>query len=205
MEIKPEELVANNYTLLASLEHHNIIPFVRTYIKKKTRFATIYYISNIIPLLLLFFFSYKYYNTPGFTIINCINHFCYGLAIAIALVPLHEYIHVLAYKSQGAKQTSYDSNIKKFYFMAIADQFVANRKEFQIVALAPFVCISSVLIVLLFFAAPSWNYTIIGILFTHTACCSGDFTLLSFFDFHKDKTVVTYDDKKNKISYFFEK
>ncbi|GAB2805704.1 DUF3267 domain-containing protein [Ferruginibacter profundus] len=203
MKIKPEELPAQHYTLLARLEHHNIIPFVRTYIKKKTRFAIIYYTCNSIPVLLLFFFSYRYHTTPGFTIINCINHFCYGLAIAIALVPLHEYIHVLAYKSQGAKQTSYDSNLKKFYFMAIADQFVANRKEFQIVALAPFVCISSILIVALFFCGPLWSYTITGILLTHTACCSGDFALLSFFDFYKDKDLVTYDDKANKVSYFF--
>jgi len=60
------------------------------------------------------------------------------LAIAFALIPSHEYIHVLAYKSKGAKNTSCDANLKKFYFMAIAYRFVANKKEFQIVALAPF-------------------------------------------------------------------
>ena len=33
--------------------------------------------------------------------------------------------------------------------------------------------------------------------------CSGDFGLLSYFEFNKDKQVVTYDDIENKISYFY--
>jgi hypothetical protein len=33
--------------------------------------------------------------------------------------------------------------------------------------------------------------------------CSGDFGILSYFELHKDKEVVTYDDIENKISYFY--
>ncbi|MBK9716025.1 MAG: hypothetical protein IPO85_00595 [Saprospiraceae bacterium] len=47
--------------------------------------------------------------------------------------------------------------------------------------------------------------TISSVLLAHTAMCSGDFGLLSFFDFHKDKEPVTYDDVENKISYFYGK
>ncbi|MEO5947545.1 MAG: DUF3267 domain-containing protein, partial [Chitinophagaceae bacterium] len=79
----------------------------------------------------------------------------------------------------------------------------ANRKEFQIVALAPFTVITTILLISLFFAGQLWSLTILGILLTHTAFCSGDFGLLSYFDFHKDKEVVTYDDVENKISYFY--
>jgi hypothetical protein len=42
------------------------------------------------------------------------------------------------------------------------------------------------------------------ILFAHTAMCSGDFGLLNYFEFYKDKEIVTYDDVENKISYFYE-
>ena len=86
---------------------------------------------------------------------------------------------------------------------APADQFVANKKEFQIVALAPFVVITSVGLVLLFFTTPLWSMTVLGALLTHTAFCSGDFGLLSYFDFHKDKEIVTYDDKESRVSYFY--
>ena len=124
-------------------------------------------------------------------------------AIAFLLVPLHEYIHVLAYKSQGATNTSYDANLKKFYFMALADKFVANKKEFEVVALAPFTSITTILIIFLFVVSHTWALTIVGILLTHTAMCSGDFGLLSYFEFHKDKKVVTFDDVENKVSYFY--
>jgi hypothetical protein len=140
---------------------------------------------------------------PDFDFGNRLMHFSYGLAIAFLLIPLHEYIHVLAYKSQGATNTSYDVNIKKFYFMALADKFVANKKEFEIVALAPFVIITVILTILFFIVNPNWTLTIIGVLLTHTAMCSGDFGLLSYFEFNKDKQVVTYDDIENKISYFY--
>ena len=96
-------------------------------------------------------------------------------------------------------------HLKKFYFLAMADQFVVNKREFQIVALAPFVIISSLAIIGLFFVGSLWSFAMLGILLMHTACCSGDFAMLSYFDFHKDKTVVTYDDKENKVSYFYSK
>lgn len=48
-----------------------------------------------------------------------------------------------------------------------------------------------------------WNLTIIGVLLAHTAMCSGDFGLLNYFEFNKDKKVVTYDDIEHKISYFY--
>ena len=89
--------------------------------------------------------------------------------------------------------------------MALADQFVANKKEFEVVALAPFAVISLTLLVLLFVASPSWTITIIGTLLAHTAMCSGDFGLLSYFEFHKDKQPVTYDDVESKTSYFYGK
>jgi hypothetical protein len=94
--------------------------------------------------------------------------------------------------------------------MAIADKFVASRQEFRIVALAPVVLISAALLLLLVFVPPLWSLTILGVLFTHTRLavrvildCS---VILTFtFDFHKDKIIVTCDDKAEGMSYFYEK
>jgi Putative zincin peptidase len=83
--------------------------------------------------------------------------------------------------------------------MALADKFVANKKEFEIAALAPFILITTVLTVLLFLVNSIRALTIVGVLLTHTAMCSGDFGLLSYFEFHKDKEAVTYDGTENKI------
>ncbi len=203
MKIRPEELTNKGYTLLDNLGHKEIIPFVRTYLKKRTPISLFYTISNILIAGIIVFWFWKNYGTDNFDLGKSFTHFSYGLAIAFGLIPIHEYIHVLAYKSQGAENTSYDANLKKFYFMAIADKFVANKKEFQIVALAPFVVISTILMLLLFFAGQLWTFTILGVLMTHTAFSSGDFGILSYFDYHKDKDIVTYDDKENSISYFY--
>jgi Putative zincin peptidase len=197
MNLKPEELAENNFELLDSLGHKELIPFVQLYLKKWTRSTILYLVSNVLALLLILFWFWKNSSLENFLIGDGISFLSYGFGIAFALVPLHVFIHVLAYKSQGAKQTSYDANLRKFYFMAMADKFVANRKEFQIVALAPFTVISISLLILLLFAGQLWSFTILGIFMIHTAFCSGDFALLSYFDFHKEKYVVTFDDKEN--------
>ena len=89
--------------------------------------------------------------------------------------------------------------------MALANKFVANRKEFFIVALTPFAVISATLIVLLFFSGQLWTFTILGVLLTHTAFSSGDFGILSYFDYHNNIEIVTYDDIENSTSYFYGK
>ena len=203
MNIKPNELIENNYVLLDKLGHKELVPFIQTYMKKRTKYSVIFYLCNLAVFGLAGYFFMQGFNSLDYDLGNRFTQFAYGLAIAFFLVPIHEYIHVLAYKSQGADKTSYDANLKKFYFMALADKFVANKKEFEVVALAPFVVISNILTMLLFIVNSNWILTIVGVLLTHTAMCSGDFGLLNYFEFHKAKNVVTYDDVENKISYFY--
>ncbi len=203
MKIKPNELKDNGYVLLDELGHQELVPFIRTYMKKWTKYSIFYYFINAVIFGISGFYFIQDFNLPNYDFGSKFTHFAYGLAIAFLLVPLHEYIHVLAYKSQGATNTSYSANLKKFYFMALADKFVASKKEFEIVALAPFVVITTVLVGLLLLVSSNWTLTVIGALLMHTAMCSGDFGLLSYFEFNKEKQVVTYDDTENKISYFY--
>jgi Putative zincin peptidase len=205
MNINPTDLTRHGYVEIDRLGHKELVPFIRTYMKKPTLFSILYYLANIICFALVGYLFAIRINSSDDDIGDRFTHFSYGLALAFVLLPLHEYVHVVAYKSQGAKNTSYDANFRKFYFMALADKFVANKKEFQVIALAPFLFISSSLILLLFLANGNWNLTIAGTLLTHTAMCSGDFGLLSYFEFHKDKDVVTYDDISNGVSYFYAK
>ena len=126
-----------------------------------------------------------------------------GLLLTFALVPFHELIHGTAYKLLGAKKTSYDVHLKKFYFLAIADKFVTNKREFKIIALAPFLIISLTLLIVSVFMEEPWKVTIFTTLLIHSIACSGDFALLSYFEFNKEKEVVTYDDKENNVSLFY--
>lgn len=204
MKILPEELPEHQYVLLDKLNHNELMSFVQLYLKKIIRFSILYTTLNVLAFMLVIFFFVRETATGANSFGEKFSYFSYGIAMTILLVPIHEYIHVLAYKSQGATNTSYDANWKKFYFMALADQFVANRKEFQIVALAPITVISFILILLMPFVNPEWRLALSATLLAHTAMCSGDFALLSYFDFHKNKQIVTYDDIGKKESYFYE-
>jgi len=203
MKIRPDQLPEKGYFLLDKLEHKELPVFLRKYLNKRTTISIVFYGLNIFFLLVAMFLFVINFQQGMLTNLDWAYHYFIGFSIAFLLVPLHEYIHVLAYKSQGAKITSYDSNIKKFYFMALADKFVANKNEFRIVALAPFISITIILLLLLTISSYNWLLTILGILLCHTAMCSGDFALLCYFEFHSDKEVVTYDDVENKISYFY--
>jgi len=205
MKLSPQELAGNGYALLDGLGHKELVPFIRTYMKKMTKCAVIYNLNNLIVFGIAGYYFVEGYNLPNYNFGGRFTHFVYALAIAFVLLPLHEYIHVMAYKSQGAEKTSYDTNLKKFYFMALADNFVANKKEFEVVALAPFLVITTTLAILLFIVHSNWTLTIIGTLLAHTAMCPGDFGLFSYFEFNKEKEVVTYDDTEKQISYFYGK
>ncbi|MDX5319670.1 MAG: DUF3267 domain-containing protein [Bacteroidota bacterium] len=205
MNLKPEELEDQGYVLLDSMEHDDILPLITAYLKKRNLYSICYYLCNA----LLFGISLYYFlierNSTQMAYLDLFSYFSYGIGIALALIPLHEYIHVLAYKTQGAQHTSYDVNLKKFYFLALADKFIANRKEFRFVALAPFMTISSLLLVMLFFVNGPWHLTVLGTLLIHTTMCSGDFGLLSYMEFHREKGIVTYDNVQERISYFYVK
>jgi hypothetical protein len=205
MELKPEELKEHGFMLLDSLDHQQLIPFVQKYLKKNTSIAWIYTCINVFFLSSILYWIWKCVYIENIKFVDCFSYLSFGIFFFLFLIPIHEYIHVLAYKSQGAQHTSYDANWKKFYFMALADKFVANKQEFRIVALAPFVVINTTLILVWPWVEGLWSFTILGTLLMHTAACSGDFGILSYFYFHKDKDIITYDDVGNKISYFYGK
>jgi len=205
MKLKPEELLQNGYVLMDELGHQNLVPFIQTYMKKLTFYSVFYYISNLLLLALVVYLIVVDYSFPEYAFDERFTHLGYGLVLAFALLPVHEYIHVLAYRWQGATNTSYAANLRKLYFMALADKFVANRKEFVLIALAPFVVILLLLVAGIIFTSQLWSITFAGTLLMHTGMCSGDFGLLSYLQFHKHKDVVTYDDVPNGISYFYGK
>ncbi|MEJ0081713.1 MAG: DUF3267 domain-containing protein [Puia sp.] len=203
MKLTPEELEENGYVLLDEMNHSEIVPFVKKFLRKRTWFSSFYYLSVIVSFSVLLFFCIKIYHSGIYTFDKILIQIVFGFLLTLALVPFHELIHALAYKLEGAKRTSFDANFKRFYFLAIADQFVASKREFKIVALAPFLVISMALLIVSFFSGEGWKVTMATTLTIHSLACSGDFALLSYFEFNRKKEVVSYDDKENKVSFFF--
>ena len=80
---------------------------------------------------------------------------------------------------------------------------MTNRAGFIFLALSPFIIVS-LLNLAGFILVPGYaSYTYISVLFFHATMCAGDFALLSYFEFHRDKELYTFDDVRNKTSYFY--
>ena len=205
MNLKPEELGENGYILLDEMNHAEIVPFVKKFLHKRTWFSSFYYLSVIISFALLLFFCMNLYHSRNHGISKILLQISFGIPLTLAFIPIHELIHALAYKLQGAKKTSFDYNFQRFYFLAIADKFVTSKREFKIIALSPFLAISFVLLIASYLTGEWWRVTILTSLMIHTIACSGDFALLSYFEFNRQKKVITYDDKENKVSFFYGK
>ncbi|WP_027000467.1 DUF3267 domain-containing protein [Eisenibacter elegans] len=199
----PDTLAQEGFELIDKLSHMDMLPFIQTYMRQPTWYARSFTALNIGAIAL-------WGVAIGWSAVSLhwsiiLLHIGYGIGLCfIPIIPIHEYIHALAYKSQGARHTSFDVDWKNFIFMALADKFVINGRAFRVVALAPFVCISIALLLLLPWVSGPWVLTLITILAAHTSCCAGDFGLLSYFEYQQKQgyEIVTYDDKILKESYF---
>ncbi|MBI1287315.1 MAG: DUF3267 domain-containing protein [Flavobacteriales bacterium] len=205
MKLTPEELEAQGYRLVDRLNHQEIVPFVQKGLKLKNRYSRAYVLLNLLIIAVIGLQLFLAWMSGTVLISDALTWTSYGVAMAFGLIPLHEYIHVLAYRYVGAEHTSYDANLRKFYFMAIADRFVADFRSFRVVALAPFVVITVSLLIAYFLVSGLWQFSVLAILLTHTACCSGDFGLLAYMCSNRYRDMVTYDDKENQTSYFYAK
>ena len=204
MKLKPQDLDKEGYVLLSSLDHDELIPFLKESFQKKSFVIKWFNLWNILLLILIcLLFFFDYYQSEDFKWGTRVLYLSWGVLLSFLLIPLHELLHAMAYKYVGAKKTSYDANWKKFYFMAMADQFVADYKEFRIVALTPLVVISLGLIILTFLPLGLWKFAFTSILITHSLFSSGDIALLNYFETFKDQGLITYDDKAARMTYFY--
>lgn len=202
MKLSPEHLSEHGFEVLAKMDHADLIPFVKLYIAKKNK-VTLFYIGFNIFVIAFIGYLFGYHLASGslpFT--TQFLYFCNGILLAFLFLPIHELIHAGAYRLVGAKHTSIEAHWKKFVFLALADRFVANRREFTLVAVAPFVVLTLVAVALMVVLPTPWWFALSSAILAHTAMCSGDFGLLSFFHEHKHLDVVTYDDVPHRTSYF---
>jgi len=204
MKTQIADLKTEAYTLIGTLKHKDLLPFIKEAFKGKS--WPYYFYNGMMVLFALVLFTLMLKDSIAarrLTFGPEFSYFGFGVASSFLLIPLHEYLHALAYKAFGAKQTSFDMNLKKFYFMAMADKFVVNAKQFTIVILAPFLTISAITLLLAAFLSGPWAYLAVGVFFTHALFCSGDFGLLCYLETHKPHQLFTYDDKALGETYFY--
>ncbi len=192
------------FVLLDKLHYDEIVEFATEYIRKRTRSMVAYLV--IILIFFVFIWSAFVY---GITVSHLnagslLKQFLYGLIISMTIViPLHELVHAICYFILGARKIRVGAVVKHFAFYAVADDFVASRSGFIFLAVSPFIVVSLLNLAGVIFVTGYASYTYISVLFFHATMCAGDFALLSYFEYHRDKELYTFDDVKNKTSYFY--
>lgn len=133
-----------------------------------------------------------------------ILHFFLGIMLSMTLLILvHEGIHGLVYRLVGAPSVQFGGSFRKMYFYAVADHHVLKSRQFRWVALAPFVLILLVGMVLVLLVAPIFQWVLLGLILVHNWNCIGDFVMLGYLERFYPAEVYTYDDVEAGKSYFF--
>jgi hypothetical protein len=179
------------------IEHDDMMRFISAYFFRMNPIILIFLLLNLISLAVwivttsLFGFDIGIVVTTGLAVLGM-----------FPLIPLHEWVHGLVYKAQGATDVRYGGSLWKLYFYAIAHRFVVNSRQLVVVALAPLVVISLLCILLALVSPPATPFAM-ALLFMHATAASGDFAILSYLWEQRHKTVYTYDDADTRKSYFF--
>lgn len=189
------------YTLKDTMSHDEIVEFIKPWLKKKNVYTVIYNIITIGGVAgLAAYFGYAFV-LEGFQM-EVIGDFFLGGAFAFVVIPLHEWLHGVAYKMVGAPKVEYHAHWKKMVFYAAADGYEAGFREFRIVALMPFIVMTLLGLILMVASGFSWVDYTTGFIFFHAAFCGGDFGLLSYMHEHKNEGIITVDDMANKETRF---
>lgn len=191
-------LESAGYRESARMGYNDLVTFLQPQLRSKNRVMLVFWALNLLLLLALI---WKTTHLPAGS--DWLGAIGLGFAGSFLLIPLHEWVHALAFRSLGATRIFYGANWKKLYFYAGADFFVLNHPGFTRVALAPCLLIGSLLLLIACFLPPFWQVSLLATLLLHTGMSAGDFALLAWFDAHRHQQPLTFDDHEAGVSYFF--
>lgn len=124
--------------------------------------------------------------------------------VFVVLLPVHEGIHALAYKTLGAKDIRFSGTWRKWAVYTCAHRFVICRKEIIPLALAPLVVITFALLVLAGLL-PVARFFFLWSLWFHAALCGGDLILVAYALRNQGRELYNFDDVEAGRSYFYER
>jgi len=195
--------------ILVTLPFDKTISFLIKELKnrKRTPYLIFFLLGCIISLIGGFFLFRQIFLQESLSIWLFILSFLLSFVFLILITPIHELIHGIAFRMEGAKKIRYGVMWKSLAAYAVAVDFECNYKQFQFIALAPLFIISIFLIAFICMPLLSsfWIAICFFVFFQHYTSCIGDILLLSYFYRLKGRNIVAWDDVDNRVSYFIEK
>jgi hypothetical protein len=198
----PEVLLADSgrFSIIEDIPHEAMGKVLTKYLSHLTPVTALYALALIgaVALMLASLFDDAFGDALLSAFLPLI-----GLAVgAIVLLPVHELIHIAAYRLFGAKQATMQIDPKQLMALAVADRFVATKRQFYVIAAAPSVVLCS-LCLLLVALLPPFAPMFASALFAHALISSGDWALFNLTWLNRHGEVYTFDDVPGKRTYFF--
>jgi len=204
MKLKPDDLEdPARYRLILTLNYGEIVTFVLEYLRKKSSLMFFFWtfclltfgIAAGIRVEIAGLYEHR----------SIFLHSMLGFILfPIAIIPVHEALHVIPYVLSGARNIRAGADLKQFIVYVTAHRYVATAGQFRLVALVPFAIISAASVFLLLWLPGLWKWSISSFLFAHSTMCAGDFALLNFYHLQSDKKIYTWDDADRREAYFYE-
>jgi hypothetical protein len=192
------------FRLFLTISYKDLIGFVFDYLKKKSGLTLFYWILCLIFLLLTIFVRIDV--AGKFPESRILFHTVLGMVILpLVFIPIHEFLHIIPYFLSGATNIRVGMDLKQYLFYVTAHRYVASPLQFCIVALMPFMIISTGLLLSIFLLPGLWKWSMSMFLFVHATMCAGDMALLNLYYLNKDMKIYTWDDADKKEAYFYEK
>jgi hypothetical protein len=191
------------YRQILKIPYDELVNFVLDYIRRKSAIMVFFWSACITFLGIALFVRI---NIAGyFPFRNIFLHSCLGLVVFPGLsILLHELLHIIPYYLTGARNIRIGMDLKQYMFYVTAHRYVANKNQFRVVALVPFLVISTGLLFLVLFLPGLWKWSLSLFLFVHATMCAGDFAMLNYYALHWGKKIYTWDDFDTKTAYFYE-
>jgi len=190
---------------IASVEQDNIKDFVIEQVLHDKKIIPVYMVYQTLMLLICIFFLTRaivlaYKGNPSYLLVTA-GAVLFSFTV---LVAIHELIHGIALKLTGARRVTFGAILRKFLFYAEADKHILGKESFHFVALTPLVFIQTVTVagIIIWFSYP-FVYFFLMLMTIHSFFCSGDIALLTIFYRFPGRDTFTYDDRTEKISYYF--
>lgn len=198
-----EIINGNKYRLLLTLSYNDIMPFIFEYLKKRTLPVILYGILILLSLVPVIFNRLEIAGEyPWYTIV--LHSFTGFIILPLVLIIPHELLHVLPYRLSGAKEIRIGARWEESYFFVTAHNHPVNSRWFNAIALTPGVLLTILLLVLLTYLPPLWQWSTSITIFMHLTMCAGDVALLNYIYLNRHRKIITWDDAEKGLAYFYE-
>jgi hypothetical protein len=204
MALQVEDLEDHSkYRQILKISYDDLIPFIFDYLKRISGVTVFFWSACFVFLCTAVRIRL---NIAGFFPLNdIVLHSALGMIVfPVIFIPLHELLHIIPYYLSGARKIRVGMDLRQYLFYVTAHRYVATPLQFRIVALVPFVLISTAVIIIIPMVPGLWRWSLSLFLFVHSTMCAGDFALLNFYFMRRDRKIYTWDDADEKVAYFYE-